>query len=253
MKRRDFLKGTTGLAATVVPVLGHGAVPCPPPVFNTGAQSFNTACPTQSNVIYSTNFPLTENPISENGKWLGGLKDGKVFKDVRTQAGKAFATGINNTYDDSLAILNLAGIPNDHYVEVVVYIAPGYQAPSSHEIELLLRGNIDSNAGPFYAPLYEVLIPFGGTNGAIIYQNGQLGGWQELSQGGSGYDPLKTGDVIRAQIVGSQITVSVNGRTAMTANDSRLPTGKPGMGFFVRPGGTPENYCITRWSCGPAS
>jgi hypothetical protein len=251
MKRRDFLMATGGVASAVLPAFAR-ATPCPPPSLNTGSQTVSTACPSSSGVIYSTNFSLTENPISEGGKWLGGLKDGVVFKDVRTSGGRAFASGINNTYDDSLAILNLPNIPNDHYVEVVVYIAPGYQAPSSHEIELLLRGNIDRSANPLYAPLYEVLIPFGGTNGAIIYQNGQLGGWQELSQTGSGYDPLKTGDVIRAQIVGSNITVLVNGRVAIRATDSRHSTGKPGMGFFVRPGGTPENYCISSWKCGAA-
>lgn len=250
MKRRDFLMATGGVAAAGLPLIGRAA-PCPPPSLSTGSQTVSTACPVSSGATYSTNFPATENPISEGGKWLGGLKDGVVFKDVRTAGGRAFASGINNTYDDSLAILNLPNIPNDHFVEVTVYIAPGYQAPSSHEIELLLRGNIDRNANPYYAPLYEVLVPFGATNASIIYQNGKLGGWEELRQTGSGYDPLKTGDVIRAQIVGSTISVLVNGRFATGATDTRHQTGKPGMGFFVRPGGTPENYCITSWRCGP--
>jgi hypothetical protein len=202
---------------------------------------------------YMTNFPLAENPIREGGRWLGGFTEGVVFKDVRTMPGRAFASGINNTYDDSLAILNSPSIPNDHYVEVTVYLEPGYTAPSSHEIELLLRGNIDRNAGPNYAPLYEVLIPFGATNGSIIYQSGELGGWEELAMAGPGYEPLVTGDVIRATIVGPKITVTVNGKMAMTATDSRHATGKPGVGFFVRPGGTPQYWCISSFACGPAT
>jgi hypothetical protein len=252
MRRRDFLLATSSLAAVALPGVSRAAIPCPPPSFSTGSQTVTTACPTASGALYSTNFPLAENPISEGSRWLGGFTDGVVFKDVRTSGGRAFASGINNTYDDSLAILNSPAIPNDHFVEVVVYIAPGYQAPSSHEIELLLRGNISRSAGPNYAPLYEVLIPFGGTNGSVIYQDGSLGGWQELSTVGSGYDPLVTGDVIRAQIIGSNISVFVNGKIAFTANDSRHKTGKPGMGFFVRPGGTPQNYCISSFKAGAA-
>jgi hypothetical protein len=203
-------------------------------------------------LLYATSFPGTENPISEGGRWLGGLTDGVVFKDVRTTPGRAFASGINYDYDDSLAILKSPVIPNDQFVEVTIYLKQGYVPPSSHEIELLLRGNIDKTKGPAYAPLYEVLIPWGGTNGSIFYQNGVKGGFEQLPIGGPGYAPLKTGDVVRAEMVGSQITVKVNGAVAMTASDTRLPIGKPGIGFFVRPGGTPENWCISSARFGAA-
>jgi hypothetical protein len=38
---------------------------------------------------YSTNFPLTENPISEGGKWLTGKRDGIDWNDFRTTNGRA--------------------------------------------------------------------------------------------------------------------------------------------------------------------
>jgi hypothetical protein len=248
MKRRDFLMVTGGVAASL-PILGRSATPCPPPSFSTGSQTVNTTCPSSAGVLYSTNFPATENPISEGGIWLGGKTNGNVFKDVRTTPGRAFASGINDNYDDSLAIINQSNIPNNHYVEVVIYLEPGYTAPSSHEIELLLRGNITANS----APLYEILMPFGGTFGQIFIQTGPIGGFQDLNAQGPGYSRLKTGDVVRAQIIGSNITVYVNGNVGMTASDSRLTSGKPGMGFFVRPGGVPQNFCISSWKCGAAS
>jgi hypothetical protein len=96
-------------------------------------------------------------------------------------------------------------------------------------------------------------MPFGATFGQIVYQSGPIGGFEVLSPSGPGFSPLKTGDVVRAQIVGSKITVYVNGNVGMTISDSRLTSGKPGMGFFVRPGGVPENYCISSWKCGAAS
>ncbi len=198
-------------------------------------------------LLYATSFPATENPLSEGGRWLGGRTHGGIYNDVRTTPGRAFASAFsvpnsNTPYDDSLGILNSPTIPNNQFVEVTIYLQQGYVAPSSHEIELLLRGDIK---GTNNAPLYDVSLPFGGSNGSIYYQNGAMGGFEQLPMAGPGYLPLKTGDVVRAEMVGSQITVKVNGKPAMTASDTRLPQGKPGIGFFVRPGTTPENWCIS--------
>jgi hypothetical protein len=85
-----------------------------------------------------------------------------------------------------------------------------------------------------------------------MYQDGSLGGDHEVPSFGPGYPTLKTGDVIRAQIIGSNISVFVNGVLAMTATDTRLPTGKPGIGFFVTPGGTPNKWSITSARFGAA-
>jgi len=39
---------------------------------------------------YITSFPLTENPISEGGKWINGLTTGLDWSDVRTVSGIAY-------------------------------------------------------------------------------------------------------------------------------------------------------------------
>jgi len=46
---------------------------------------------------YTTNFPLTEDPISEGGKWINGKKDGVDWANVRTTPGFAFGTEIGGT------------------------------------------------------------------------------------------------------------------------------------------------------------
>src|SRR6185437_8533398 len=82
MKRRDFIlsAGATGL---VIPALGRGATPCPPPQMSVaGGSTVTTNC----GKSYSTNFPGTEDPISENGAWV---HLGEYWSVVQTSPGFA--------------------------------------------------------------------------------------------------------------------------------------------------------------------
>ena len=55
---------------------------------------------------YSTSFPLTENPISESGKWIGGQSaDGNLWGNVQTSGGMAYGVSEPTTYGDPTAIL----------------------------------------------------------------------------------------------------------------------------------------------------
>jgi hypothetical protein len=55
---------------------------------------------------YTTNFSLTENPISENGKWIDGKAVGLDWANVRTSPGLAYGTPTDTIqYDDSTAVL----------------------------------------------------------------------------------------------------------------------------------------------------
>src|SRR5207247_10420262 len=73
---------------------------------------------------YTTNFPLTENPISEGGHWINGLTNGIDWSDVQTIPGKAFGTqtGIGPNYADSTALLTGSWGPTQT-VRAVVYIS----------------------------------------------------------------------------------------------------------------------------------
>lgn len=154
-------------------------------------------------------------------------------------------------YEDSLAVLSSSGlnIPADQEVTVTIHKTGGYTAPGSHEVELQLRWGMSAHS----APGYEVLIPISG-NPQIIRQNGDYGDFTVLSETThSSWVTVAHGDVIRAKIVGSTISVYQNGTLRISVTDTTFATGSPGMGFFVRDAGTPSSYCISAFSCGAAT
>src|SRR4051794_2598221 len=62
---------------------------------------------------YTTNFPLTENPISEGAQWTTGLATGLDWANVRTTPGLAFGTQSGSGgFNDSLAVLKGAWTPD---------------------------------------------------------------------------------------------------------------------------------------------
>jgi len=55
---------------------------------------------------YTTNFPGTENPISERGKWVNGKDVGIDWANVATTPGLAYGTESGGSgYDDSTSVL----------------------------------------------------------------------------------------------------------------------------------------------------
>ena len=60
------------------------------------------ACTSASAQTHATNFPLTENPISENGHWINGKSVGIDWTDVSTTPGLAIGRESGSTgYDDA--------------------------------------------------------------------------------------------------------------------------------------------------------
>ena len=58
----------------------------------------------------------------------------------------------------------------------------------------------------------------------------------------------KTGDAMKATIVGNVITVFYNGKQIMQATDSTYATGNPGMGFFIRAPARNDEFGFTRFT-----
>src|SRR5215831_3829689 len=87
---------------------------------------------------YTTNFPLTENPISEGGQWINGKTTGIDWADVQTIPGQAFSTetGRGPNYADGTALLTGSWGPTQT-VEAVVYILAA-DATTLEEVELRL-------------------------------------------------------------------------------------------------------------------
>lgn len=185
---------------------------------------------------YTTNFDLTENPISEGGVWR---RANNVWTNVRTANGIAFGTnGALDTYDDSYALLT--GFGPDQQAEAVVFRSPGLVTNPSitHEMELLLRFSDDANNARGYECLFNYA---GGVQ--IVRWDGALGTFTVLNTtgpGGLGRN-LVSGDVIRATIAGNVISSYINGVLTAQAVDSTFATGQPGIGFFTRPLGVADN------------
>ncbi|OAI50291.1 hypothetical protein AYO44_05755 [Planctomycetaceae bacterium SCGC AG-212-F19] len=171
---------------------------------------------------YSTNFDLTEYPISEGSVWH---HTPNAWTYVTTANGLAYGTnGPANAYDDSYAYLS--GFGANQQAEAVVAL-PGTRV-GAPEVELMLR-MADT---PTSVRGYEI-----NSNIQIVRWNGAMGDFTVLPTTGPGLGrAMVTGDDFKATIVGNLISVYVNGNLVMQATDSVWTDGQPGIGFFKRPG-----------------
>jgi len=252
LKRREFIASSAGVAGVIITGVGLAAVPCPPPqVSVAGGTSASTACPTGSVNTYSTDFNSTENPISDGGNWIDGKVVGLDWNNPRTTPGHAFASVLSGAtgsrYDDSIAHLStsFATFTANQFAQGTVFKVAGYGA-ASHEIELLLRFQTTAHN----ARGYEVLWGNAGYI-AIVRWNGPVGNYTPLYDPGAGSISVPVdGDVLRAEIIGSTITVYKNGTRVATASDSTYGSGQPGMGFWPVDGATPQNLGLKSYQAG---
>jgi hypothetical protein len=225
-------------------------LPCPPPTVSAaGGTTASTTCQisSPSSGSYSTNFNGTENPLSEGGRWITGKATGLDWNDPLSAGGKAYASvlsGGNSRYNDSIGQLTAtAGTFNaNQYAQGTVYLVSGYSG-ASHEIELLLHFSVS----PHNAHGYEILWGLTGYL-AVVRWNGALGDYTPIYDPGTGSMPIpKDGDVLRAQINGNTITVTLNGATKATVDVGSVggtvwSTGQPGIGFWPVDNALPDHY-----------
>jgi hypothetical protein len=212
-----------------------------------------TATPVAVVPSYSTNFNLTENPISEGGNWVGGKAVGLDWNNPLSAAGKAYASVLSGLsgrrYDDSVAHLNASFLTfnANQYAQGTVYRVPGYSpAGSKHEVELLLRFQITAH----HARGYEVLWGHGG-DFAIVRWNGLIGDYKDLGFTGPGPGTAVDGDVLRAEIIGDVIRVFKNGSLVGTGpSDTMWTDGQPGMGFWPVDSSAPVSYGWKNYEAG---
>ncbi|MEO8137819.1 MAG: hypothetical protein ABI831_28060 [Betaproteobacteria bacterium] len=200
-----------------------------------------TVRPAAGSNSYATNFPSTENPISESGKWINGKTAGVDWNNVQAVPGKAHASvlsGNPNRYNDSIAHLNTAFAANQ-FAQGSVYRAAGYSpGTSKHEVELLLRFQISAN----FARGYEVLWGHSGYL-AVVRWNGPLGDYTALYEAGDpGIGPPVDGDVLRAEIIGNVIRVYKNGMQVASVSDATYANGQPGIGLWPVDGASIDKF-----------
>ena len=190
---------------------------------------------------YTTNFPLTENPISENGNWINGAATGLEWQNVQTTSGFAFGTQSGNAggYDDSTAVVS--GSWGSNQTAQATADCPTHSG--GQELELRLRTSITPNS----ITGYELNFSCGSEQyNQIVRWNGPLNNFTQLSAGTA--TTISTGDVVKATIVGSTITVYINNVQVDQTTDSTYSSGSPGIGFWRDGGGSNANFGFSSFS-----
>lgn len=178
---------------------------------------------------YATNFPNTENPISEGHIWVSG-------STVRSAPGVAFGTqtgALPPPYTDSTALLT-GTWGNDQFVQIVVWWdgAPGTNNDYD-EVEIRLRGTLAKN----WSRTYNINCRVGTPSADSYIQMGRGNGPPDdftppIAELRGPSAACQNGDVITGTIVGSVITAYINGKKVIQGMDSVIRSGAPGFGFF---------------------
>jgi hypothetical protein len=148
---------------------------------------------------YSTTFPLTENPISEGGRWIVRQSgDVNRWGSVQTNGTMVYGVSQPGTFGDPTAILTGTWGPNQT-VQGTVRI--GTPSTTGHEIELRLRSTISSASITGYETYCSI------TTGEhycyIARWNGPVNSYCNIHDAGSATPTLATGDVMKATISGT--------------------------------------------------
>jgi hypothetical protein len=187
-------------------------------------------------------FEAAESPLGT--PWQARVNTALTDMVATGGYGQNTATG-EGEYDDSAALLSGFG-PN---VDIVAYVDKNESINDTvtHECELLLRAEQSSSV----SEQYEGLFSFNGGVQCFAWENnaGSQAFRQLTADSGAismGREFI-TGDRIRAKIIGSTITLScIESNDAETIlgvyTDSAYPTGQPGIGGFIRPGGNAAHF-----------
>lgn len=205
--------------------------------------------PTDPPGNYSTNFPSSENPISQAGKWVNGGRAGLDWANVSTSSGLAIGHQGTVSFSDATAVLQNMTWGNDQSVQATVYNAVPQPQNCAEEVELRLRTHISAHS----ITGYEITWSTGESYFIVVRWNGPFGDFTYLIPplDGEQYN-VQTGDVIKATMVGNTISAYKNGVLVATVTDSTFPSGAPGMGFNLEGGragclGLNGNYGFTNF------
>jgi len=198
-----------------------------------------------SGLSYSTTFPLTENPISENGNWVSVFQRTDFLSTGGVAYGKQTGSGPpGGTYDDSIMCLS-SGTWTD--VEIVTTISINGSITSFCEVEHNHRCN--ASTGQYY----EINLAHDGqycnfyrAEGGVTLSDftalaTESGGVQFSVPGGA----ITDGNVFRTRMVGDTLTAWINrndgngwvligsATDTSTGGHAKYSSGRPGIGSFI--------------------
>jgi hypothetical protein len=192
---------------------------------------------TTSGRVYTTGFPLLENPIFESGIWLNGGQDGANWTDINTTPGLAFGTQTGNApgpaqFADSTAVLTGTWGANQQAQAVVFNSNPKNGSGIFEEVEIRLNTTITSGSITGYECNYSLRTD-GSQYAQIVRWNGPLADFTLLNSLRLTV-PVTTGTKVMCQNVGGAITTYVNGTAIFSVTDSTYTGGSPGIGMFLQ-------------------
>ena len=163
---------------------------------------------------YTTNFPLTENPISEGGNWVNGGPDsvGLAWSDFRGTKRSARRGSVRHSdlklertaFSDATAVLqNLPWASNQTVTATV--LATGITQTCGQEVELRLNTTAAANS----ITGYEIDLSVSNGSTLIVRWNGAVGNFAVLAQA-TGLT-AKNRDLLQASQNGNTITLSIDG------------------------------------------
>jgi len=175
---------------------------------------------------YTTKFPLKEDTLSEGGRWMDGKTVGLDWGNISTTPGLAIGHAGPKRFADATALLTGTWGPTQT-AEVVVSSKAVFRYP---EVSLRLR----SDLSPHNCSGYEISDSLKSDESAyliIVRWNGPLADFTYLANLHGKQYGVKTGDVMKATIVGNVITAYKNGVQIGQVTDNTYITGNPGIGF----------------------
>ena len=208
---------------------------------NSAASATHPAGPAQPRVTsYATTFASKESPVSERGHWIGGKTVGVDWGDVSTTPGYAVGHAGPKRFADSVALLTDDWGP-DQTVEAVVDKRKVTMYP---EVSLRLRSRLRRHNCQGYEVSYS--LKEGDQAYLIVVRwNGPLADFTYLLNVHGKQYAARTGDIVKAAIVGNTITTYKNGVRMGQAKDGAYSSGSPGFGFNEGDNG---DYGISRFS-----
>lgn len=186
--------------------------------------------------------------------WSNGGADGLDFTDVRTTRGFAYGTETGGRrpapqkYDDSTALLKGVWGPDQTVEATVRSRSPNQDGSVFEEVELRLR----SSVAPHSCTGYEVMFRCSKIQRAycnVARWEGPLGKFTMLKESYGSQYGVEDGDVVKATMIGTLLTVYINGAQVVQLRDDRFPSGNPGLGFYLEGGsGVNSDYGFSRFT-----
>jgi hypothetical protein len=176
--------------------------------------------------LYTTAFPLTQNPLNERGWWLTGQANGVSWSDLQTNGSYVYATRAQgkNFYDSIACLTGTGWTPSQQITGLARTVNKVSGTNGANEIELHLRRTISATVVTGYECTFSVRPNDGTQYIELVRWDGTLGSFTVATTSVVG-PSVQDGDTVFASIQGTIVRIAVNGVNQITADVSSVFNG----------------------------